>query len=80
LINSQTAGEVATVVKLTRNLLMAPVIVVLRSICLARARNAGGAAARKGGVSLKTAVPGFVLGFLAMTAVSFGLIQIFGIG
>jgi uncharacterized integral membrane protein (TIGR00698 family) len=66
LIYSQTAGEVATVVKLTRNLFMAPVIVVLSSIYLARARSARGAEAKRGGVSLKTAVPGFVVGFLAM--------------
>jgi uncharacterized integral membrane protein (TIGR00698 family) len=66
LIYSQTAGEVATVVKLTRNLFMAPVIVVLSSIYLARARSAGGTEAKRGGVSLKTAVPGFVVGFLAM--------------
>jgi uncharacterized integral membrane protein (TIGR00698 family) len=70
LIYSQKAGEVATVVKLTRNLFMAPVIVVLSSIYLARARSAEGGAAKKGGVSLKTAVPGFVLGFLAMAVLN----------
>jgi len=70
LIYSQEAGEVATVVKLTRNLFMAPVIVVLSSIYLARARSAGHGAAKKGGVSLKTAVPGFVLGFLAMAVLN----------
>ena len=70
LIYSQRAGEVATVVKLTRNLFMAPVIVVLSSIYLARARCAGDGAAKKGGVSLKTAVPGFVLGFLAMAVLN----------
>lgn len=70
LIYSQKAGEVATVVKLTRNLFMAPVIVVLSSVYLARARSAGGGAAKKGGVSLKTAVPGFVLGFLAMAVLN----------
>jgi uncharacterized integral membrane protein (TIGR00698 family) len=70
LIFSQQAGEVATVVKLTRNLFMAPVIVVLSSLHLARARRAGGAEARRGGVPLKTAVPGFVLGFLAMAVLN----------
>jgi uncharacterized integral membrane protein (TIGR00698 family) len=70
LIYSQKAGEVATVVKLTRNLFMAPVIVALSSIYLARARSAEGGAATKGGVSLKTAVPGFVLGFLAMAVLN----------
>jgi uncharacterized integral membrane protein (TIGR00698 family) len=70
LIYSQTAGEIATVVKLTRNLFMAPVIVVLSSIYLARARRAGGAPAQKGRVSLKAAVPGFVLGFVAMAVLN----------
>jgi len=70
LIYSQRAGEVATVVKLTRNLFMAPVIVVLSSTFLARARAAGSATERKGGVSLKTAVPGFVLGFVAMAVLN----------
>jgi uncharacterized integral membrane protein (TIGR00698 family) len=70
LIYSQKAGEVATVVKLTRNLFMAPVIVVLSSIHLARARSAEAGAAKKGSVSLKTAVPGFVLGFLAMAVLN----------
>ena len=70
LIYSQKAGEVATVVKLTRNLFMAPVIVVLSSIYLARARSAEGGPAKRGGVSLKTAVPGFVLGFLAMAVLN----------
>jgi uncharacterized integral membrane protein (TIGR00698 family) len=70
LIYSQKAGEVATVVKLTRNLFMAPVIVALSSFYLARARRAEGGAAKKGGVSLKTAVPGFVLGFLAMAVLN----------
>jgi len=70
LIYSQKAGEVATVVKLTRNLFMAPVIVVLSSIYLARARSAEGGAAKTGGVSLKTAVPGFVLGFVAMAVLN----------
>jgi uncharacterized membrane protein YadS len=47
---------------------------VLSSIYLARARSAGGVEAKQGGVSLRTAVPGFVLGFLAMAILnSFGL-------
>lgn len=70
LIFSQQAGEVATVVKLTRNLFMAPVIVVLSSLYLARARRADEVKAGKGAVSLKTAVPGFVLGFLAMAVLN----------
>ena len=48
LIYSQRAGEVATVVKLTRNLFMAPVIVVLSSIYLARAAERGRRRGEKG--------------------------------
>lgn len=70
LIYSQRAAEVATVVKLTRNLFMAPVIVVLSSIYLAKGRRAGERAARRGGVSLKTVIPGFVLGFIAMAVLN----------
>ncbi len=66
LIYSQKAGEVATVVKLTRNLFMAPVIVVLSSLYMAKARQAGGESSKARGVSLKAAVPGFILGFVAM--------------
>jgi uncharacterized integral membrane protein (TIGR00698 family) len=61
LIYSERAGEVATVVKLTRNLFMAPVIVGLSSWYVARSSRRG---ARR--FSWRTAVPGFVLGFLAM--------------
>ncbi len=66
LIYSPKAGEVATVVKLTRNLFMAPVIVVLSSIHMAKTRGGDCASSKLASVSLKTAVPGFVLGFLAM--------------
>lgn len=62
LIYSERAGEVATVVKLTRNLFMAPVIVLLSSWYLRRGEGAGA----KGRISWKNAVPGFVLGFVAM--------------
>jgi uncharacterized integral membrane protein (TIGR00698 family) len=68
LIYSQRAGEVATVVKLTRNLFMAPVIVLLSSWYLRRERGSEGRGQK--GISLKTAVPGFVLGFVAMAVLN----------
>jgi uncharacterized integral membrane protein (TIGR00698 family) len=68
LIYSQTAGEVATVVKLTRNLFMAPVIVVLSSWYLRRGQGSGIRGQK--GISLKSAVPGFVLGFVAMAVLN----------
>jgi uncharacterized membrane protein YadS len=74
LIYSQKAGEVATVVKLTRNLFMAPVIVVLSSLYMAKTRRGDAVASKARGVSLKTAVPGFVLGFVTMAVLnSFGV-------
>jgi uncharacterized integral membrane protein (TIGR00698 family) len=68
LIYSQTAGEVATVVKLTRNLFMAPVIVVLSSWYLRRGQGSG--VRGQGKISLKNAVPGFVLGFVTMAVLN----------
>ncbi len=68
LIYSQTAGEVATVVKLTRNLFMAPVIVVLSSWYLRKGQ--GSRVRGQKGISLKSAVPGFVLGFVAMAVLN----------
>jgi uncharacterized integral membrane protein (TIGR00698 family) len=68
LIYSQPAGEVATVVKLTRNLFMAPVIVVLSSWYLRRGQGSG--ARGQGKMPLKNAVPGFVLGFVAMAVLN----------
>ena len=68
LIYSQTAGEVATVVKLTRNLFMAPVIVVLSSWYLRKGQGSGVSSQK--GISLKTVVPGFVLGFVAMAVLN----------
>jgi uncharacterized integral membrane protein (TIGR00698 family) len=70
LIYSERAAEVAMVVKLTRNLFMAPVIVVLSSMYLAKARRAGEGAARRGRIPLRTVTPGFVLGFVAMTVLN----------
>ena len=71
LIFSQRAGEVATVVKLTRNLFMAPVIVALSWFYLTRRQAEGGAA----GTAKKTikphqAVPLFVLGFVGMAVLN----------
>ena len=68
LIYSQTAGEVATVVKLTRNLFMAPVIVVLSSWYLRKGQGSGVRSQK--GISLKSVVPGFVLGFVAMAVLN----------
>lgn len=68
LIYSQAAGEVATVVKLTRNLFMAPVIIVLSTWYLRRGQ--GSAGKRQGRIPLKNAVPGFVLGFAAMAVLN----------
>jgi uncharacterized integral membrane protein (TIGR00698 family) len=68
LIYSQAAGEIATVVKLTRNLFMAPVIVVLSSWYLRK--NQGSGVRGQKGISLKNVVPGFVLGFVAMAVLN----------
>lgn len=65
LIYSQRAGEVATIVKLTRNLFMAPVIVLLSSWYFAAARKGRG-----GRVSWQNALPGFVVGFVALAALN----------
>jgi len=62
---SEQARDTATVVKLVRNTLMAPVIVMI-GLLHARAENHG--ARRHGtGWTLSKVVPWFVLGFLAMT-------------
>jgi uncharacterized integral membrane protein (TIGR00698 family) len=80
LIYSPRAGEVATVVKLTRNLFMAPVIVALSSWYMRRSQGSEARSQKsevnKGkGNRLKNAVPGFVLGFVAMAVLnSLGLL------
>ena len=61
-IYSDAAGKVATVVKLTRNLFMAPVIVIMG---LLYNRDQTGNS-RQTGINLKKAFPLFVLGFVAM--------------
>jgi uncharacterized integral membrane protein (TIGR00698 family) len=65
LIYSQPAAQVATVVKLTRNLFMAPVIVGLSTWYVARSSRA---AARR--LSWWSVVPGFLLAFLALAALN----------
>ena len=66
LIFSQRAGEIATVVKLTRNLFMAPVMVVLSWLCLKRRQAAGRAECGDTAIKLSQVIPLFVLGFLGM--------------
>lgn len=66
LIFSQRAGEIATVVKLTRNLFMAPVIVVLSWFCLKQRQAEGVKESERKGIKLSQAIPLFILGFLGM--------------
>lgn len=70
LIYSQKAGEVATVVKLTRNLFMAPVILALRWISLKRRQTEGGPTGAGKGIALHQIIPLFVLGFLGMAVLN----------
>jgi len=80
---SDAAGRLATAVKLTRNALMGPVIVLLgvlyaRSAAASDARGGAGAGNRPGGfwTRAKQSVPLFVVGFLAMAALnSLGLFR-----
>jgi uncharacterized integral membrane protein (TIGR00698 family) len=70
LIFSQRAGEIATVVKLTRNLFMAPVIVVLSWLHLKQSQ-AEGEAIRKGrDIKFQQVFPLFVLGFVGMAVLN----------
>ncbi|MFN7964858.1 MAG: putative sulfate exporter family transporter [Acidobacteriota bacterium] len=64
---SAAATQTATVIKLTRNALMGPLIVI---IGFWAARRRSGAAQRSIGERLKQSVPPFVLGFLAMAALN----------
>ncbi len=66
LIFSQRAGEIATVVKLTRNLFMAPVMVVLSWLCLKRRQADGETECGRTGIKLTQVIPLFVLGFVGM--------------
>jgi uncharacterized integral membrane protein (TIGR00698 family) len=58
------ALDVATVVKLIRNALMAPLLVLIATVWAARGEGAAGAAR----LGVRRAVPLFVLGFLALAA------------
>ena len=73
---SVEAGEVATIVKLTRNTLMVPVIFAVGMWFAGRESHAAGAAERRSWLgSARKAVPPFLLGFLALALVnSVGLI------
>ncbi len=70
LIFSQKAGEIATVVKLTRNLFMAPVIVALSWFYLNRRQAQGDSKGGGKGIKLHQAVPVFVLGFVGMAVLN----------
>jgi uncharacterized integral membrane protein (TIGR00698 family) len=73
---SVDAGETATIVKLTRNTLMVPVIFVVGLAFAAREARTADAAERRGWLrSARRAVPPFLLGFLALAvANSVGLV------
>jgi uncharacterized integral membrane protein (TIGR00698 family) len=58
------ALDVATVVKLIRNALMAPLLLLIATVWAARSQEAAGPTGR----SLRRALPWFVLGFLALAA------------
>jgi uncharacterized integral membrane protein (TIGR00698 family) len=66
LMYSQPAAEVATVVKLTRNLFMAPVILLLSALFRRRSAGDAGPDPRRGWKAWKSAAPLFVFGFLGM--------------
>lgn len=70
LIFSQKAGEIATVVKLTRNLFIAPVIVVLSWLYLKRCQMEGELKNQGNRIKFQQAVPLFVLGFLGMAVLN----------
>ncbi|MFI5197875.1 MAG: YeiH family protein [Thermoanaerobaculia bacterium] len=70
LIFSQKAGEVATVVKLTRNLFMAPVIVGFSWFYFKRRQAEEGTSEGKQSLKLRQAVPLFILGFLGMAVLN----------
>ena len=63
---SEAAGQVATVVKLTRTLTLIPLALVLATV----AGSHGAAASQGRGFAWSRAFPWFVLGFLAMAAVN----------
>jgi uncharacterized integral membrane protein (TIGR00698 family) len=74
LIFSKPAGEIATVVKLTRNLFLAPVMVILSWLCLRQPQGESEKDCGERRIRIGQIVPLFILGFLAMAIVnSFGL-------
>jgi len=66
LIFSKQAGEIATVVKLTRNLFMAPVMVILSWLCLRQPQGDGDGECGERRIGIAQVVPLFILGFLAI--------------
>ena len=76
LIFSRQAAEIATVVKLTRNLFMAPVMVILSWLCLRQSQGEGEFECGKRRISITQIVPLFIIGFLGMAVLnSLGLFQ-----
>lgn len=68
LIFSQKAGEIATVVKLTRNLFIAPVILILGGIYLKQTDS--GINKEGNRIKIQQAVPLFVIGFILMAVLN----------
>ena len=72
---SVEAGETATIVKLTRNTLMVPVIFTVGMWFAAReSRHAAADERRSWLSSARKAVPTFLLGFLALALINAGLV------
>lgn len=70
LIFSERAGQVATVVKLTRNLFMAPVILILSSGAVMKDADGVPGSPGRGGGTFRSAFPVFVLGFVGMAVLN----------
>lgn len=79
---SERAGEVATVVKLTRNLFMAPVILLLSTFYMVKkAKEAGTENVEIKKIDYKKTFPVFVLGFVGMAVLrTLGIFSAEGIG
>ncbi|MGM0414462.1 MAG: YeiH family protein [Bacillota bacterium] len=74
-IYSEAAGQVATMIKLTRNVLMIPVIVLIGYYYNTRGTDYKSSKSTKKEYNLKEIFPNFILGFLALIIInSFGLI------
>ncbi|NOX97224.1 MAG: YeiH family putative sulfate export transporter [Nitrospirae bacterium] len=65
-IYSDVSGSIATVVKLTRNLFMAPVIVLLSYLHIVKENRKNGTGDKEKKIDHKKAFPVFVLGFIGM--------------